>query len=100
MGGGDPRAWDLVPRVSTIGVAFEGEMKLYDVQAQARRQLAKFRDGDVDRLILVVADTRHNALVLREARSLLAGDFPLDTRTALAALGDGRDPGANGIVVL
>ncbi len=100
VGEGDPRAWDLVARVPTLVVAFEGEMKLYDVQAQTRRQLAKFRDGDVDRLILLVADTRHNALVLREARTLLAGDFPLTTRMVLAALADGRDPGANGIVVL
>ncbi|HXX60693.1 MAG TPA: helix-turn-helix transcriptional regulator [Candidatus Sulfotelmatobacter sp.] len=100
VGHGDPRAWDLVARLPTVGIAFEGEMKLYDVQAQTRRQIAKFHDGSVDRLILVVADTRHNAVVLRDARTLLAGDFPLDTRTVLAALGAGRDPGANGIVVL
>lgn len=97
---GDPRAFDLVLRSTGVALAVEAETRLYDVQAQARRALAKQSDGSIDRLILLIADTRHNAIVLRDARALLAGDFPLDTRAVLRALGEGRDPGANGIVVL
>ena len=68
-----------------VAIAFEAETRLYDVQAQVRRILAKFADGHADRVILVLADTRHNRTVLREARELLRSDFPLDTR-----VGDGR----------
>jgi len=52
------------------------------------------------RLVLVVADTDHNGRVLRDAREVLRGNLPLDTRATMAALAIGRDPGANGIVVL
>ena len=97
---GDPRAFDLVLRSADVTIAVEAETRLYDVQAQARRAMAKQADGEIDRLVLLIADTKHNALVLRDARALLAGDFPLDTRAILRALREGRDPGANGIVVL
>ena len=97
---GDPRAFDLVLRSADVTIAVEAETRLYDVQAQARRAMAKQSDGEIDRLVLLIADTKHNALVLRDARALLAGDFPLDTRAILRALREGRDPGANGIVVL
>ncbi|MFI5262330.1 MAG: helix-turn-helix domain-containing protein, partial [Candidatus Limnocylindrales bacterium] len=96
---GDPRAFDLVLRSREAAVAVEAETRLHDVQAQARRALAKRADGSVDRLVLLIADTRHNALCLRDARPLLAGDFPLDTRAVLRALAEGRDPGANGIAI-
>jgi transcriptional regulator with XRE-family HTH domain len=97
---GDPRTFDLVVSTGAVSIAIEAETRLYDVQAQARHALAKQRDGRVGRLVLLIAETRHNALVLRDARALLAGDFPLDTRAVLRALGEGRDPEANGIVVL
>ena len=88
------------PCSARVAIAFEAETRLYDVQAQVRRILAKFADGRVDRVILVLADTRHNRTVLREARELLRSDFPLDTRAVMTALRAGRDPGANGIVLL
>lgn len=97
---GDPRSFDVVLRSREVSIAIEAEARLYDVQAQARRALAKQSDGNIDRLVLLIADTKHNALVLRDARSLLAGDFPLDTRAVMRALTEGRDLGANGIVVI
>ncbi len=97
---GDPRAFDLVLRSRDVTIAIEAETRLYDVQAQARRALAKQSDGHVERLVLLIADTKHNAMVLRDVRPLLAGDFPLDTRAILRALAEGRDPGASGIVIL
>lgn len=97
---GDTRAFDLVLRSPETAIATEAETRLHDIQAQVRRALAKLADGNVDRLVLLIADTKHNALMLRDARPLLAGDFPLDTRAVLRALAEGRDPGGNGIVVL
>ncbi len=97
---GDQRAWDAVGRCGSISVGFGAETRLYDVQAQVRRAKANWQVGDVTRLIVVVSATRHNHSVLREVRSLLTGDFPRGTRAVMAALGAGRDPGANGLVVL
>ncbi|MGH2466331.1 MAG: helix-turn-helix domain-containing protein [Candidatus Limnocylindrales bacterium] len=95
----DPRRWDArLDGPTSIGVEFE--TRLYDVQAQVRRALSKQDASGVSRLLLVVADTRHNRAVLREVRTLLADDFPLDTREVMRALAAGRDPGGNGIVVL
>jgi transcriptional regulator with XRE-family HTH domain len=94
------RAWDAVATVGSTRIAFEAETRLYDIQAQVRRIMAKRASGGVDRLVLVVADTHLNRRVLSEVRELLRPDFPLDTRAVLAALGSGRDPGANGIVVI
>ena len=44
----------------------ELEQRLYDVQSQTRRILLKWRDSGVERLLLVVANTRGNRRVLRE----------------------------------
>jgi hypothetical protein len=83
-----------------LRVAVEAETRLYDIQAQLRRILAKAGADRVDRLILVVAATHANRRVIRDVRELMRDDFPLDTRSVLAALGAGRDPGANGIVMV
>jgi transcriptional regulator with XRE-family HTH domain len=98
-GGGDRRAWDVrLHGPATIGV--EAETRLHDMQDLQRRVELKRRDGRVDRVILLVAATRHNVLVLREHGAALRSTFELDTRPVLRALRRGRDPGGNGIVVL
>jgi transcriptional regulator with XRE-family HTH domain len=100
IGGPDRRAWDGMATLGLLRVAFEAETRLYDVQAQMRKIMAKFSGGDATRVILVLADTRHNRAVLAEVRELLRADFPLDTKSVMAALAAGRDPGANGIVII
>jgi transcriptional regulator with XRE-family HTH domain len=97
---GDQRAWDAVAVCDGVRIGFEAETRLYDVQAQVRRAMAKWQAGDVTRLIVVVSATRLNHTVLREVRSLLIGDLPLGTRAVMTALAAGRDPGANGLIVL
>jgi hypothetical protein len=96
---GDPRAWDAA--ISGVGwiVPVEGETRLGDSQALARRIELKRRDGGFDHVILLVADTRHNRRALRGATSLLA-DFPVGGSVILAALGEGRAPDGSGIVLL
>lgn len=95
----DLRAWDaLLTGPATI--AIDAETRLRDMQALQRREELKLRDSGVDRLVLLVAATRHNRAVLREFRSALASTFPLDSRETLAALRTGRAPAQNGIVLL
>lgn len=97
----DRRAWDAVFATDRCLDAFEIETRLADIQAVERRVLLKLRDdSEVRHVFLVVADTRANRLALATGRVALAGSFPLDTRAALAALGVGRCPGHNGLIVL
>jgi transcriptional regulator with XRE-family HTH domain len=97
---GDPRAWDLRLRIrhSTWGV--EAETRVGDLQATLRRLAIKKRDGMVDGLILVLADTAHHRAMLREHRLLLTSSFPGDPRAALDALRAGRPPATDTILVL
>ena len=98
--GNERRRWDALARIDGVSVAFEAETRLYDVQAQLARALSKQASGSVDRLVLVVAETHHNRRVVREIGPLVGDDFPIQPRAMLTALGEGRDPGGNGIVQL
>jgi transcriptional regulator with XRE-family HTH domain len=97
---GDGRAWDLVVSGPGWIVGVEAETRLRDVQALCRRVNLKARDGGVDRVILLVAGTRHNRHVVRLAVAELAGVFPGRGRDALAALQAGRLPPADAVVLL
>ncbi len=97
---GDRRAWDAT--IDHLGrrAGCEMENVISDVQALQRKLALKLRDGEVDVLILVVADTEGNREVLRRHREELRALLPLDTRQILDCLRRGRLPGASGIVVL
>ena len=97
---GDLRAFDGWTRADDATIGVEAETRLGDLQALERRALLKKRDAGVDRLVLVVADTRSNRDVLASHRAGLRGAFPLDTRAILGALGAGHAPSADGIVVI
>jgi transcriptional regulator with XRE-family HTH domain len=96
---GDLRAWDAVIRGAGWTIGVEAETVLDDIQALERRLAVKRRDGGVDHLILLVADTARNRRALASAPAAFA-DLPLRTREILAALRDGRAPGGSGIVIL
>ena len=96
---GDLRAWDGLIRGPSWRIAVNAETVLDDIQALERRLALKRRDGDVDHLILLVADTARNRRAIASAPASFA-DLPLRTRQILAALRDGRDPGGSGIVIL
>jgi len=97
---GDLRAWDGQLVGSGLTIATEIETRLRDVQATQRRLELKRRDGTVDRLLLVVADTRTNHGAMEAAADLLSAAYPVSARAALAALAAGRDPGGDALIVL
>lgn len=98
-GPGDLRAWDVrLDGPGAIGV--DAETRLHDLQALQRRSEMKWRDSGVDRVVLLVASSRHNRRVLAEHRGALRSTFPADTAEVVAALRGGRLPGSNGIVIL
>lgn len=97
---GDLRAWDAVIAGDRFRIGVEAETRVTDAQAIERRSSLKKRDGGVDHLILLLADTRSNRRFVREAWPALAERFPISARDALRALGDGRDPGGDALILL
>ena len=96
---GDLRSADVVIDGSAVEEMVEAETRLDDLQALERRVRIKQRDLRIPRVILLIADTRHNRSVL-VAHPELVARFPVTTRACLAALRSGRDPGGDAIVLL
>jgi hypothetical protein len=95
----DRRAVDLVLSGLPRSVGVEAETVLEDLQALERDVNLKQRDAGLAVMLLLVRGSARNRMILRDAVAL-RGSFPLHTRRVLAALGAGRDPGGNGIVIL
>lgn len=96
---GDLRSGDAIVSTSAGDVLIEAETHVSDVQLVERRSSAKARDLGAIRLILLIADTRHHWTLLRDHPEVRER-FPVGTKAALAALRGGRDPGADGLIVL
>ena len=96
----DLPAFDALLRNERATVAVEAITRLHDTQAQLRAATLKQRDGRIERLVIVLRASDANRRALTLAGDVLATAFPLGTKATLAALTSGRDPGANGIVLL
>lgn len=97
---GDRRAWDGVAALRGRRAGSELETRLSDVQALQRRVALKQRDGNVDIVLLVVADTTANRHFLEQHREQLRGLLPLDSRQVLDAFRRGELPEKSGIVIV
>ena len=98
-GPNDQRAWDR--RLDgPVSIGVEAETRPGDLQALERAIHLKQRDSAVNRVILLISDTDRNRALLRVVLPMLRPTFPLGTRDVLEALRAGRDPGADGLVVL
>lgn len=94
------RAWDGELAVDRQTCKLEAETVLHDLQALDRRIARKMADDHVDRVVLLVADTRRNRRVLREYHALVSERYPLTTREIMASLSGGRIPKASGYAML
>lgn len=99
-GPGDWRAWDAAIATDADRAVIDADGRLWDIQARTRDLALKHRDSGAPRLILAVADTAANRRAINTYRDMLRPLLPLDTRAVLAALGAGRIPEANGLVIL
>lgn len=97
---GDMRAWDAAIEGPGFAIGVEAETRVRDGQEIERRLSTKQRDGGMDHVILLLADTRSNRQFVRDRRASLEAKFPVSARKALAALADGRSPGGNSLVLL
>ena len=97
---GDKRAWDALIRIGPVRVGVEAETRGRDSQALQRKLALKRRDGNVDHVVLLMSNTRHNRTFLRSAGVGLHQDFPVPGKIALARLATGEDPGGSSIILL
>lgn len=97
---GDRRAWDVVIDGPGWSLPVEAETRFRDIQALQRKIALKCRDAGVDRVLLLVADTRHNRHVLRLAAVEFAAAFPVRGRDAVNSLSAGERPAGSSIVLL
>ena len=97
---GDKRAWDrlLTGIRSEVSIGIEAETRPTDMQELQRRIALKKRDGGVDRVILVLADTAWCRQLVR--LNDLTDTFPIPAKVALKALAEGRDPGGDATVLI
>ncbi len=97
---GDRRAWDATIDLRGRRAGCELEARLRDIQATERKVALKLRDGAVDIVVLVLADTRANRAILAGHREVIRALLPLDSAQVLAAFRRGELPGASGILLL
>ncbi|HVM31032.1 MAG TPA: helix-turn-helix transcriptional regulator [Candidatus Limnocylindrales bacterium] len=94
------RAWDLFLRLGDHRVGVELETRLRDVQALVRRLRLRERDGGVDAIVLVLADSSTNRRLVGELREALRPDFRTSPRQVLGALRAGKRLSGSGVVLL
>jgi transcriptional regulator with XRE-family HTH domain len=90
---GDLRAWDATAVCAAFRAGVEAETRIHDVQALDR-------DGGMDRMILLVLDSRTNRSALRASAGQLLLRFPVPGTRALELLAAGADPGGNALILL
>lgn len=96
----DRRAVDAVLQGTAGRIGLEVVSRLTDAQAQVRGIVLKQQASGIDRMILVLAETRHNRAALAAAAPTVMPAFPLSTRGVLAALRVGRLPESNGVMLI
>ena len=88
----EQRAWDALIGAPDGETGVELEMRLYDLQAQTRRILLKWRDSGAQRLLLLISDTQANRRSLRTFPAYFAVLPRLKTAALLATLQSGTRP--------
>jgi hypothetical protein len=103
-GPGEQRAWDkllrLVNSSPTYLVGTDIESRVHDVQAIVRRTRARERDGHVDRILIVLADTAHNRRIVEELGRSLGDTYSTPPRDLVAALRAGTPLPGNGLILI
>jgi hypothetical protein len=103
-GTGEKRAWDKLIRL--IGatprylVGVDIESRVWDVQAIVRRTRERERDGQVDQILIVLADTAHNRRVIDSLRQALGDAYATSQRLIVAALRRGEPLPGSGVILI
>lgn len=96
----DRRAFDAVLSGPAGRIGLEAITRLIDAQAQVRAATLKQEAAGLVRMVLVLAQTRHNRTAVLEAAPTLSPAFPIRPREVLRALRAGQLPAANGMILV
>lgn len=103
-GAGEQRAWDKLLRLTDAApryqVGADIESRVWDIQAIVRRTRARERDGQVDHILIVLADSAHNRRIADELRRALGADYATGSRRIMAALRKGERLSGSGVVLV
>jgi hypothetical protein len=94
------RAWDLFLRLDDHRVGIELESRLRDIQALVRRIRLRERDGGVDAIVIVLADSAANRRLVAQLREALGSAYSTPPRAILRALRLGQPLPASGVVLV
>ena len=98
---GDHRAWDGVAALRAEARRVRAAKRDSTTSRRSNGgSTLKQRDGDVDIVLLVVADTTANRRFLEQHREQFRGLLPLDSRQVLDAFRRGVLPERSGIVIV
>jgi transcriptional regulator with XRE-family HTH domain len=97
---GDRRAWDALVAGSTWRLGVEAEMRPTDLQALERRLALKQRDGGVDHVLLLLANSVANRRFVQAQESALRSRFPVSGSRAMTLLAAGEQPPGDALALL
>lgn len=97
---GDRRSWDLLLRHPEQLIGIEAETRIRDMQYLVRHVRERERDGGVDEIVLLLAESTANRRMLSSLREMLGDRFATPPRGILAALRSGSRVPGSGVVLL
>ena len=97
---GDRRTWDLAIRIATQRVGIEAETRVRDAQWLTRRIRERERDGGMDEVLLVLAETAVNRRLLPDILEALGPRFATSPRLILKALRVGQPIPGSGVLLV
>jgi transcriptional regulator with XRE-family HTH domain len=96
----DQRAIDALLTNGAHRIGVEAITRLADAQAQVRTIMLKQEAARLRCMLMVLADSRTNRRALRDGATTIDPAFPMRARGVLADLRGGRQPLANGVLLL
>jgi transcriptional regulator with XRE-family HTH domain len=103
-GAGEQRAWDKLLRLVGASppylVGVDIETRIRDVQALTRRTRERERDGQVDAILIVLADTATNRRLADELRASLGDAYRTAPRAIMRGLRSGERLVGSGVVLV
>lgn len=97
---GDRRSWDLLLRCVAQLIGVEAETRVRDGQLLVRRIRERERDGGVDEVLLVLAESAVNRRLLPQLLESLGPRFATPPRLVLRALRDGKPLAGSGVILV
>src|SRR5690242_17588797 len=95
----DRRSWDMLLGVEQQLVGVEAETRIRDIQELVRRVRQRERDGGVDEIVIVLANSAHNRALVGDLRLALGKSYSTSPVGLRRALREGRIVPGSGVIL-